>query len=252
MIEFSGVSLSYPRTGAVLRDVHWELGAGELAVISGPSGSGKTSLLRLLSGQVGASTGAVRLFGRNIGKLRASSLVALRRLIGIVPQEIQLFDEQTVFDNIAVSLEIAARPRAEIRTQVEYTLARLGLLDMSSMMAGQLSTGQRRRVAIARALARGPSILLADEPTGDLDDNWTQLLLEYIVELRSQGLTAMLTTHDERVHAALSPYRWWHYELREGNLINRAATAFGELQAEPTVENIVPFPVAARAAGVCE
>lgn len=199
MIVVDDVSMSYPLGQArveVLRHVHLNIPAGQAVAVAGPSGSGKSSLLLLLAGLERPDSGRIAVDGVDITALDADGLADLRRdRIGIVFQSFHLLQSLSALDNVALPLQMAARGNA--RAQAMEWLARVGLQDRARHYPSQLSGGEQQRVAIARALAHSPRLLLADEPTGNLDDHTGASVRELLFQLnRESGTTMVLVTHD--------------------------------------------------------
>ncbi|UOD50955.1 ABC transporter ATP-binding protein [Orrella daihaiensis] len=199
LIDARGVCLTYQmgeKTVAVLRDVSLQVEQGSTVAIAGPSGSGKTSLLLLLSGLEQSEAGVILLNGLSLTELGRNQLADLRRdHIGIVFQSFHLLPSLTALDNVALPLQMAGTTQA--RETALDMLARVGLADRAHHLPSQLSGGEQQRVAIARALVHRPQLLLADEPTGNLDDHTAQAVRELLFRLnRELGTTLVLVTHD--------------------------------------------------------
>ncbi len=202
MIELDKVSMTYPLENnrlEVLRDVELSIAAGETVAIVGPSGSGKTTLLILLAGLEQPTAGSIRFENRALGERDEDALADLRRdRIGIVFQSFHLVPSLTALGNVALPLEIAARPQA--RSKARDMLERVGLGQRMDHYPSQLSGGEQQRVAIARALVHAPGLLLADEPTGNLDAATGEHIIELLFDLNAEtGSTLVLVTHDESV-----------------------------------------------------
>ncbi len=183
-----------------LRGISMEIYKGELAIIMGPSGSGKTTLLNLIAGLDRPSSGSVQVFGENLNELNEKRLNELRlHRIGIVFQFLNLFSRLTARENIELPMLLAGKDRDYIRERVEYLASRLDILDKLDKMVEDLSGGEQQRVAIAAALANNPDLLLADEPTAELDSENIKRVLTLLKEYREQGKTVVVNTHDPRV-----------------------------------------------------
>jgi ABC-type ATPase involved in cell division len=220
MIELEGVDLTLRgrREISLFRGLSLKVAAGEVLLLSGASGCGKTALLDLLIGTRQPDAGTVKLFDRDIARLRRSSLAFLRRLIGVVPQEILLLDDRTALDNVALPLEIRAVARTEIRRRATDALSTVGLAHAIDAPVATLATSERRLVALARALVSEPSMVLADEPTSDLDSIRKDELCSLIDELRTKQTTCVITTNDPQLLGTAALCGWRQCELRGGVL----------------------------------
>jgi len=179
-----------------LRGVSFELDAGEMAFLTGHSGAGKSTVLRLLSAQERASRGQVWLNGRELGRVRRREVPAIRRDMGLIFQNHRLLMGKPVFDNVALPLVIAGVPYAEISRRVRGALDKVSLGDRGKAYPGMLSTGQQQRVGIARAIVAMPSVLLADEPTGNLDPALSDDLMRLFLGLNEIGVTVLVASHE--------------------------------------------------------
>ena len=169
---------------------------GEFVFLSGPSGAGKTTFIKLIMLLETASEGQVVIAGRNLDRLKRSSIPLLRRSIGVVWQDFKLLPSRNVFDNVAISLEILGQPRRQIQRRVDQVLEMVGLERYARSMPDWLSGGEKQRAAIARALVNDPPILLADEPTGNLDPDLSVEIMQMLQEVQQQGTTVIVATHD--------------------------------------------------------
>lgn len=224
MIEISELSMSYPLESdslEVLSEVHMRIADGETVAIVGPSGSGKTTLLILLAGLEAPTAGSIRIDGDDVTGLDADALADIRRdKLGIVFQSFHLVPSLTALGNVSLPVEIAGREHA--RSRARQLLERVGLADREHHYPSQLSGGEQQRVAIARALAHSPNVLLADEPTGNLDINTGARIIEMLFELNAEtGSTMVLVTHDAEI--ARRCQRVFH--LDNGRLIEDAGHA---------------------------
>jgi len=172
---------------------------GEFSLLSGPSGAGKTTLLRLVYVAERASDGQILVLGRNASRLGTSAIPALRRRIGVIFQDFKLLPRRSVEENVALALEVVGTPRREIRARVFATLKQVGLQDRRFHHPPSLSGGEQQRVAIARALVNEPDILLADEPTGNLDAELSLEIMDLIVAAAKRGTTVIVATHDSTI-----------------------------------------------------
>jgi lipoprotein-releasing system ATP-binding protein len=206
LVDITDLAKSYTTPSgaiAVLRGLSLRVARGEMVAIVGASGVGKSTLLHVLGGLDRAERGAVRVASEDIGALSDDALVAFRnRHVGFVFQFHHLLPEFTALENVLMPLRIARRPLAEARPRAESLLVRVGLADRLGHRPGMLSGGEQQRVAMARALAMGPALLVADEPTGNLDEHTAESLHELLREMhRDAGLTSVIATHNTRLAA---------------------------------------------------
>ncbi|MCA0357264.1 MAG: cell division ATP-binding protein FtsE [Proteobacteria bacterium] len=197
VVRFEGVSMRYGRAPETLRDISFSLEQGSFHFLTGASGAGKSSLLKLIYLAHRASRGRVELFGRDVSLTHASDLPFLRRRIGVVFQEFRLLEHLSVFDNAALPLRILGRKPATYREDVAELLNWVGLGERMHALPATLSGGEKQRLAIARAVVDRPDVLLADEPTGNVDPAMSLRLLRLFVELNRLGTTVLIATHDE-------------------------------------------------------
>jgi cell division transport system ATP-binding protein len=195
-IRMFHVSKSYLAGSFALRDVSIELAKGDFVFLTGPSGAGKTSLLKLIFGAERPSEGQIVVLGRNIARLGESAVPPLRRRIGVVFQDFKLLPRRTVEENVALSLQVTGTPPRETRARVFAILKQLGLQHRRYHHPLSLSGGEQQRVAIARALVNEPEILLADEPTGNLDPELTVEIMDLIASAALRGTTVVVATHE--------------------------------------------------------
>jgi cell division transport system ATP-binding protein len=190
------VSKSYAAGTFALRDVSLEVGRGEFVFLTGPSGAGKTTLLELIFAAEQPSEGQIVVLGRNIARQGGAAIPALRRRIGVVFQDFKLLPRRTVEENVALALDVVGAPRREARAKVFAVLKQLGLQHRRHHHPLSLSGGEQQRVAIARALVNEPEILLADEPTGNLDPDLTVEIMDLIAGAAIRGTTVLVATHE--------------------------------------------------------
>ena len=194
--EFNGVSFRYKGNQDILKDIHFSLAPGSFHFMTGESGAGKTSLLGLLYLDHLPTKGRVRLFGQTVDSLSRSAKAMVRRQIGVVFQDYRLLDHLTAFDNVALPLRLIGEKESEIRKHVSELLAWVGLEKQMRAYPQELSGGEQQRIAIARAVIHKPSLLLADEPTGNVDDAMAKRLLHLFLELNKLGTTVVVATHN--------------------------------------------------------
>ncbi len=196
MIQFFHVYKQY-RDQPALTDVSLEVDKGEFVFLTGPSGAGKTTLLKLVFCAERAHRGQILVNGRNIARIRDSAVPYLRRNIGVVFQDFKLLPAASVFENVALTLQVLGRGSKEIRRKVMDMLEAVGLEHKAQSPPQRLSGGEQQRVAIARALVNDPAILLADEPTGNLDPAMTLDIMNLLSDVNARGTTVMVATHDQ-------------------------------------------------------
>jgi cell division transport system ATP-binding protein len=199
MVRFENVGMRYGAGPEVLRDVTFVLEAGSFTFLTGLSGAGKTTLLKLVSLAEPPTRGLISLFGCELASIKRSSLPALRRRIGVVFQDFRLLDHLSAFDNVALPLRIAGRQEGEYARDVEELLAWVGLGDRMKAIPPTLSGGEQQRVAIARAVVARPDLLIADEPTGNVDPEMGARLIRLFGELNRLGTTVLIATHDRNL-----------------------------------------------------
>jgi len=195
-IRLYHVSKSYLAGQYALHDVSLEVRKGEFVFLTGPSGAGKTTLLRLLFAAERPSEGQILVLGRNIARLGDSAIPALRRRVGVVFQDFKLLPRRTVEENVRLALDVSGTPRREARARVFAVLKQVGLQHRRFHHPLSLSGGEQQRVALARALVNEPEILLADEPTGNLDPELTIEIMDRVVATATRGTTVLVATHD--------------------------------------------------------
>jgi cell division transport system ATP-binding protein len=198
MIQLIHVSKSYDRRIA-LSDLTLEVGKGEFVLLMGPSGAGKSTLLRMLIGEERPDQGQIFVQGKNVGQLRQSEVPYLRRKIGTVFQDFRLLPKKSVFENVALPLIVQRASTADIRRKVTEALRAVGVEHKKDQPPASLSTGEQQRVCIARAIVNGPVVLLADEPTGNLDPERTAEIIELFKLINARGTTVVVATHDPHV-----------------------------------------------------
>jgi cell division transport system ATP-binding protein len=196
LIRLFHVSKSYAAGSFALRDVSLEIQKGELVFLTGPSGAGKTTLMKLLFAAERASEGQILVLGRNVARVGERGIPKLRRRVGVVFQDFKLIASRTVEENVAVTLEVIGTPPREARARVFAMLKRVGLQHRRHHRPAALSGGEQQRVALARALVNEPAILLADEPTGNLDAELTLEIMDLIAGAASRGTTVLVASHD--------------------------------------------------------
>jgi cell division transport system ATP-binding protein len=231
MIRFHSVSKAYGRGGMALTDVSLHVAKGEFVFLTGHSGSGKSTLLKLVYMDEMPTEGEVRVSGMSSREVRRRDIPVLRRRLGVVFQDFGLLEDRTAAANVAFALEVTGAPRSVIGPKVQRVLGQVGLAGRATSYPRELSGGEQQRVAIARALINDPAVLVADEPTGNLDDRATRAVFQVLREVNAAGTAVLMATHDlELVRRA--GYR--AIELSEGRIVGdvpRGAAPRSDIQA---------------------
>ena len=200
MVQLQDVSMVYKTTGEeALKEVNLTVNDGEFVFLVGPSGSGKTSIIKLLNGEVKAESGEINVNGFNMMKIRRSKLPQLRRTLGVVFQDFRLIDKMSVYDNVAFAMRIVGAKNKDIRRMVTFALDLVGLTGYEKRRPKQLSGGEQQRVAIARALVNSPQLVIADEPTGNLDPAKSLELMQLFQKINELGTTVIVVTHEREL-----------------------------------------------------
>jgi cell division transport system ATP-binding protein len=220
MIRVFDVDKTYDHHTKVLTALTFHIAKGEMVFLTGPSGAGKTTLLRLLYGAERPDRGQIIVNGRNIARLQHRHLPLLRRSLGLVFQDFRLLLDRTAFDNIAFALRAVGAPAREVRERVTQLLEHVNLSDRRDTLARRLSGGEQQRIAIARALINTPALVLADEPTGNLDPDMTWEIMRLFQGMHQQGTTVLIATHDrDLIQDAVSRADCRVLALRDGRLV---------------------------------
>ncbi len=196
VVRLENVGLRYGRGHEVLKDINLQLDAGSFQFLTGPSGAGKTSLLRLLFLSLKPTRGLINMFGQDVASIPPAKMPFIRRRIGVVFQDFRLLDHLTTFQNIALPLRVAGQKEKQYRSDVMDLVSWVGLKDHANAYPPVLSGGEKQRAAIARAVITQPDLLLADEPTGNVDPDLALRLLRLFAELNKLGTTVVIATHD--------------------------------------------------------
>jgi cell division transport system ATP-binding protein len=216
VVRFENVGMRYGLGPEVLRDISFSLERGAFHLLTGPSGAGKTSLLKLIYLAERPSRGMISMFGRDTGTMPREELPPLRRRIGVVFQDFRLLDHLTVLENVALPRRVMGQSEAQYRADVEELLAWVGLGNRLNAKPPTLSGGEKQRVAIARAVVAKPELLLADEPTGNVDPDIGGRIMRLFIELNRLGTSMLIATHDQRIIERLPATRV--LKLTEGRL----------------------------------
>ncbi|MDH3470350.1 MAG: cell division ATP-binding protein FtsE [Acidimicrobiia bacterium] len=236
MIRLQGVSKVYDGGVVALKDVNLEVAKGEFVFVVGPSGSGKSTLARLLLRDERPTSGDIWVAGKHVSELPSWKVPYLRRSMGTVFQDFKLLPKKTVEENVAFALEVIGRPRHVVRTQVPQVLKLVGLSAKADRLPMQLSGGEQQRVSIARAFVNRPLILLADEPTGNLDPATSVGIMKLLDRINRTGTTVIMATHD---HAIVDAMRRRVVQLERGRVVRDQSRG---VYGSPTAETAVAAP----------
>lgn len=199
MIVLDHVSMQYPTGKKALDDITFHINKGEFVFIVGSSGSGKTTLIKLLLKEIKPTEGDIQLDGKLYSKMKRKDIPLLRRKIGVVFQDFRLLKDRTVFENVAFAQQVVEKPMKEIRREVPAMLTMVGLADQYKQYPRQLSGGEQQRVAVARAIVNQPEVILADEPTGNLDYQNSLEIIQLLEEINKRGTTVVVVTHNREI-----------------------------------------------------
>lgn len=219
MIAFQSVSKRYSRQAMALSDVTFNIERGELVYLAGPSGAGKSTLMKMVAAVERPTSGKVVVNGQDIGSIRPSGVAFLRRNLGLIFQQQRLLLDRNILANVMLPLLVTGAPTAQAEQRARAALDKVGLLERARAMPLELSGGEQQRVAVARAIVNRPQIILADEPTANLDRVAADRVLEALRSFHAVGVTCIISTHDERVLEGAS--RIIH--LEQGRLVGEAA-----------------------------
>jgi cell division transport system ATP-binding protein len=196
MIRFSHVHKSFSRTGVALQDVSFQVNKGEFVFITGPSGAGKSTILKLCFFEEQPTKGEVKVYGTSSATYRPPDIPRLRRRLGVVFQDFRLLEDRSAEANVAFALEVTGTPASQVGPRVARLLAQVGLAAKATALPRELSGGEQQRVALARALANDPVALIADEPTGNLDERATRGIFQLFRDINASGTAVLMATHD--------------------------------------------------------
>jgi cell division transport system ATP-binding protein len=200
MIELIKVSKEYPPDVVALKDLSFSIASGEMFFVIGMSGAGKTTLLKLLCSMEIPSSGLIEIAGKPISQLKGPLLAKLRQKIGVAYQDFRLLNDRTTAENVAISMEVSYKKPQIIKKRVRDLLDQLGLADKHDTITGELSRGEQQRVTLARAIANSPTIILVDEPTGNLDAITTERVMNLLNKCNKAGATIVIATHDDSIY----------------------------------------------------
>ncbi len=222
MVELIKVSKSYPPDITALADISLSIRTGEMFFMIGKSGAGKTTLLKLISNMEPPNSGLIEVAGHDLRRLRGSKLAKLRQRIGVAYQDFKLLLDRTAAENIAISMEVSYKQPSQIQKRVKNLLEQLQLSDKHDTITGELSRGEQQRITLARAVANSPTLLLVDEPTGNLDAETTGRVMQLLVKANNSGATVIIATHDESI---FKNTRHRIMELQRGRMVSMKEAA---------------------------
>jgi cell division transport system ATP-binding protein len=231
MIRFQHVSKEYPRSGLALSDASFRIAKGEFAFLTGPSGAGKSTILKLVTMEELPTSGEVRVHGVYASQVKRRDIPMLRRKLGIVFQDFRLLEDRTAEENVAFALEVTGASRASIPGRVSRLLSQVGLAAKGTSYPPELSGGEQQRVAIARALANDPFVLIADEPTGNLDERATRGVFQLLRDINAAGTAVLMATHNLEL-VRRSDHRV--IELNHGQIVYDSAEPLPESPSTPS------------------
>lgn len=217
MIHFDNVSKRYPNSHEAIHNVNFHIAKGEMAFLTGHSGAGKSTVLKLVAMMERPSQGKITVAGHNCNRLSSNKVPFLRRHIGFIFQHPRLLNDRTIFDNVALPLVIAGCPHRDLAKRVRAALDKVGLLNKEKLNPEQLSGGEQQRVGIARAIVNKPPLVLADEPTGNLDPGLSTEIMQLFEQLNQVGVALLIASHDLGLIATL---RHRILSLKQGRLIS--------------------------------
>ncbi len=236
MIEFRGVHKTYDNGTKALRDININIEKGEFVFIVGASGAGKSTFLKLIMREEVANAGEVIVNGYKLSKLKRREIPYLRRTMGIVFQDFRLIPTMTVFDNVAFAMRVTGAGRREIRKRVPYILGLVGLQSKARCYPQELSGGEQQRVSLARALVNNPSLIIADEPTGNIDPEMSYEIMELLTEINRRGTTILVVTHE---HDLVQAFRRRVIVIDDGTVVSDVPQAEEYAAPVPEENNVV-------------
>lgn len=231
MVEFRNVSKTYENGTVALKDVNLTVQKGEFVFIVGASGAGKSTFLKLVMREEVPNSGEIIVNGRKLSTVRHKDVPFLRRTMGIVFQDFRLIDKMTVYDNVAFAMRVVGASAREVRKRVPYILSLVGLTEKARCLPTELSGGEQQRVGLARALVNNPGLIIADEPTGNIDPTLSYEIVELLNEINRRGTTVLMVTHE---HQLVKRFHRRVVEISNGCVV--ADTANPELAKENPVE----------------
>ena len=223
MIEFTDVVKSYDQGNNALNGVTMQIEDGEFCFLVGPSGSGKSTIIKLITGELKPTAGTVHVNGYSLERIRKREIPYLRRTVGVVFQDFRLINKMTVYENVAFAMRVIGSKEKEIRERVPYVLDLVGLSDKEKRHPSELSGGEQQRLAIARALVNNPSMIIADEPTGNLDPQMSFEIMSLLEEINNLGTTMLVVTHAQNL---VESFNKRVISIDEGLIVNDGMEAY--------------------------
>ena len=222
MVEFRNVSKTYDNGTEALRNVSLNVKKGEFVFIVGASGAGKSTFLKLIMKEESPNSGEIIVNGQRLSAVRHKDIPYLRRTMGIVFQDFRLIDTMTVYDNVAFAMRVVGAPARNIRKRVPYILSLVGLEEKARCLPTELSGGEQQRVGLARALVNNPSMIIADEPTGNIDPTLSYEIVDLLNEINRRGTTVLMVTHE---HSLVRRFHRRVIEINNGSIVADSAAA---------------------------
>jgi|TARA_B110000116_G_scaffold250584_1_gene245047 cell division transport system ATP-binding protein len=217
MIQFENVTATYADDVGIF-DLSFHIGKGEMVFLMGPTGAGKSTVLRTIYKDILLNDGSLYIDGQDITYMRSHKIPYYRRKIGMIFQDFRLIEDRSVFENVALPLHISGLPKKDIKSKVSEILEKVGLNSVTKMRPSQLSGGEQQRVSIARALVKDPVVILADEPTGNLDPNVSDEILDLLELATNNGTSVLMSTHN---FPLIRPRKKRYIELNDGRLVQK-------------------------------
>ncbi|MDD5952839.1 MAG: cell division ATP-binding protein FtsE [Oscillospiraceae bacterium] len=230
MIQFKNVSKTYPNGTQALKNVNLRVDDGEFVFIVGSSGAGKSTLLKTILCEEPIDEGEIIVNGTNLSHMKKKKIPYLRRAMGIVFQDFRLIHHMTVYENVAFAMHVIGVSDKVIRKRVPYVLGMVGLQDKMKCKPAELSGGEQQRVGLARALVNNPKMIIADEPTGNIDPELSYEIVDLLTEINKRGTTVLMVTHE---HSLVKHFGRRIVEIQDGTVVADTATMYGDLKASP-------------------
>ena len=223
MIEFTDVVKTYDQGNNALNGVTMQIEDGEFCFLVGPSGSGKSTIIKLITGELMPTSGTVHVNGYSLERIRKREIPYLRRTVGVVFQDFRLINKMTVYENVAFAMRVIGAREREIKERVPYVLDLVGLSDKERRHPSELSGGEQQRLAIARALVNNPSMIIADEPTGNLDPQMSFEIMSLLEEINNLGTTMLVVTHAQNL---VESFNKRVISINQGSIVNDGMEAY--------------------------